>query len=36
MDVAEALDGLIDYIGRHGFLVGFICGAALVSILWVI
>lgn len=36
MDPAEALDNFIDYIERHGFLVGFICGAALTAILFVI
>ncbi len=36
MDLAESLDSFIAYIDRHGFLIGFICGAALVSALWVI
>jgi cysteine synthase len=36
MDLAEALDNLVDWIVAHGFFLGFVSGAALVSILWVI
>ena len=36
MDLAEGLDNFISWIETHGFFLGFLCGAALVSILWVI
>lgn len=36
MDVAEALDRFIDWVSAHGFFLGFLCGAAFVSLLWVI
>lgn len=36
MDVAEAIDSFIEWVSAHGFFLGFISGAALVSILWVI
>lgn len=36
MDVAEALDNFIEWMTAHGFFVGFVCGAALVSALWII
>ena len=36
MDIAEGLDNFIDWVSGHGFLLGFLSGAALVSIRWVI
>jgi hypothetical protein len=36
MDVAEALDNAVDWMVEHGFFVGFLCGAMLTAILFVI
>jgi hypothetical protein len=36
MDVAESIDHFIDWVSAHGFFLGFVSGAALVSVLWVI
>jgi hypothetical protein len=36
MDVAESIDNFIDWVSAHGFFLGFVSGAALVSVLWVI
>ena len=36
MDVAESLDSFIEWVSAHGFFLGFVSGAAVVSMLWVL
>jgi hypothetical protein len=36
MDMAERLDQFLDWMASHSFFIGFFCGFALASILFVI
>jgi hypothetical protein len=36
MNAAERIDAFIEWVSAHGFFLGFLTGAALVSILWML